>query len=43
MLGGAKLYLGDTGMRGYDFPALIEFLEIHGTIFLPRFARNSEK
>ena len=23
--GGAKLHLGDTGMRGYDFPASVKF------------------
>jgi hypothetical protein len=23
--GGAKLHLGDAGMRGYDFPAVIKF------------------
>jgi hypothetical protein len=31
-MGGAKLHLGDAGMRGYDFPAVGKFFEIHGAI-----------
>jgi hypothetical protein len=31
-LGGTKLHLGDTGMRDYDLPAVVKFLEIHGAI-----------
>jgi hypothetical protein len=31
-LGGANLHLGDGGMRGYDFPAFVNFLEMNGGI-----------
>jgi hypothetical protein len=27
-----QLHLGDTGMRGYDLPAVVNFLEIHSAI-----------
>jgi hypothetical protein len=27
-----ELHHGDTGMRGYNFPAVVKFLEIHGAI-----------
>jgi hypothetical protein len=27
-----ELHHGDTGMRGYDLPAVVKFLEIHGAI-----------
>jgi hypothetical protein len=30
--GAAKLHFGDTGMRGYDFPAVGKFLEIDSAI-----------
>jgi hypothetical protein len=41
--GAAKLHFGDTGMRGYDFPAVGKFLEIHSAIFPPFSAWNSQK
>jgi hypothetical protein len=29
---GNESHHGDTGMRGYDLPAVVKFLEIHGAI-----------
>ena len=34
---------GDTGMRGYDLPAVVKFLEVHGAISHHRSAWNSGK
>ena len=30
--GGAKSHPGDTGMRGYDLPAAVKLLEVHGAV-----------
>ena len=40
--GAAKLPLGDTGMRGYDFPAVVNFWRFM-VLFPPLSAWNSEK
>jgi hypothetical protein len=29
---GAKSHPGDTGMRGYDLPAVVKLLEVHGAV-----------
>jgi hypothetical protein len=29
---GAKSHPGHTGMRGYDFPAVVKLLEVHGAV-----------
>jgi hypothetical protein len=32
--GGGKLHLGGAGMRGYDFPPVVKFLENQATLLL---------
>jgi hypothetical protein len=39
-LGGAKLHLGDTGMRGYDLPVVVDFWRFM-VLFPPLSAWNS--